>query len=255
MATAREGRPVNMMRDLRTVIWKEWRGTLRGHGSRMRAVLTLMVPVAWFGLAMPWQAGTEYVRRLDPFFAAFAIPLLVGILIVPDSFAGERERHTLPTLLASRLPDAAILYGKALYVIGLAWGATLLVLSIGLTTVNILHWNGNLLVFQPRIALGCFGLGAIASTIPVGAGILISLRSPTVQVAQQTLTAVLLLPPTILGPILLVFAETRPKWPPLEALANLGLARLALLVFGILAALDVVLFVLASKRFRRSKLV
>ena len=49
--------------------------------------------------------------------------------LVADSFAGERERHTLETLLASRLPDRAILAGKLLVPVAVAWGAALLALE------------------------------------------------------------------------------------------------------------------------------
>src|SRR5258705_13563545 len=40
------------------------------------------------------------------------LPFMILQSIIVDSFAGERERHTLETLLASRLSDRAILLGK-----------------------------------------------------------------------------------------------------------------------------------------------
>jgi len=243
------------MFDIRTVVWKEWKGLLRGQGSRMKMVLTLFVPLAWFGLYMPWQAGHEFLNQIDAFFAAAALPLLVGILVAPDSFAGERERHTLATLLASRLPDRAILFGKALFVAGLAWSVTMVVLAIGLVTVNIRLWGGGFLLFGPRIGLGCLGLSVIMATMPVGAGILISLRSPTVQVAQQSLTAALFIPPTVLGPILLMLGQSKPEWRLRDVLTSFGFEYSLMIFLGVFSVLDITLFYVAQKRFQRSKLV
>jgi len=41
--------------------------------------------------------------------------ILASGLTVPDSFAGVKERNAVPTLLTTRLPDRAILFGKMLF--------------------------------------------------------------------------------------------------------------------------------------------
>jgi ABC-type Na+ efflux pump permease subunit len=54
--------------------------------------------------------------------------------MITDSIAGERERQTLETLLASRLPDRAILLGKVAAITLLGW----LLLALG-ALPGILH--------------------------------------------------------------------------------------------------------------------
>lgn len=48
-------------------------------------------------------------------------PLVLTLTMVADSFAGERERHALETLLASRLSDRAILLGEAAALTSYGW--------------------------------------------------------------------------------------------------------------------------------------
>ena len=102
-----------MRQDLLTVIWKERQGLLfqRG-GGRMRAIWLLFVAIVMIAILLPLQMGEEWLTTAWSLIAALILPLLLVGTAVPESFAGERERHTLPTLLASRLPDRAILFGK-----------------------------------------------------------------------------------------------------------------------------------------------
>src|SRR4051812_9879303 len=100
-----------MIRDIITVIWKEWRELIfrRGLSRREQLITAVMAAIVFVLLirAAPLMASQPQ---------AFAVPSLIMIqllmAIVTDSFAGERERHTLETLLASRLSDTAILIGK-----------------------------------------------------------------------------------------------------------------------------------------------
>jgi ABC-2 type transport system permease protein len=65
--------------------------------------------VAIFGVLVPLRfSGVAY---LPAFFAAF-MAFLPARLVAIDAFAGERERGTLESLLASPLPDQALVVGK-----------------------------------------------------------------------------------------------------------------------------------------------
>lgn len=244
-----------MINDIRTVMWKEWKGLLRQRGSRMRALLTLLVPFFVFVVYVPWDAGDHWLHGLPPFFAAVAIPLTLVLLTVPDSFAGERERRTLSTLLASRLPDRAILFGKAGFSVALCWGAAMLTLIGGLVTSNIGNWAGHLSFYSSRVALGAPTLSLLTTGLAVGAGILISVRSATVQEAQQTLTATLFLPPMILGPLVLVVRRNWPDWRLTAVLGQVDPQTVFLCVLGVLLLIDLALFALAMARFQRSRLI
>jgi len=71
----------------------------------------LLATVGTLGLIVPLSIGSGYVG-LPAVAITVMAALLIVMSIVPDSFAGERDRATLETLLASRLPDRAILLGK-----------------------------------------------------------------------------------------------------------------------------------------------
>jgi hypothetical protein len=118
-----------MLGDIWTVMWKERKGLLRIRGSRTRALLTLLVPVLMIAMVAPLQLGREWVDGAWSLVGAFLIPMILIGITIPESFAGERERHTLETLLASRLPDRAILFGKVGLAVAYGWIMTLLALG------------------------------------------------------------------------------------------------------------------------------
>jgi ABC-2 type transport system permease protein len=241
--------------DIRAIMWKEWRSLFRVRGSRLKAVLTLLTPLGVFGIWVPWDAGDHWLAGAPSAFAAVALPLMIALLVVPDSFAGERERHTMETLLASRLSDRAILFGKAGFAAGLAWGVGLAALVLGLIVYNLAHWNGAPQFYTPRVAFVDLSLGFVTATLSVGAGIYLSLRALTVQEAQQTMAAVLLLPPTILGPIALLVAQSNPDWTVRQFLARTDPTAVFLAVLGVLLVIDLLLLLAVLARFKRARLL
>src|SRR3954465_4189577 len=103
-----------MIDDLRTMLWKEWKETgLQRNLSRNERFMRTAVVVAIIGILL-WKTGPLMVTAPMAFFMPTFLPLFFLLAIVADSFAGERERHTLETLLATRLSDGAILIGKLL---------------------------------------------------------------------------------------------------------------------------------------------
>jgi len=188
-----------MISDILTVMWKERKLLFRQHGSRTRLLFTLLVPVLMFSIFLPWQIGTGWVEGYWSLLASVLIPLLLVGTVIPESFAGERERHTLGTLLASRLPDRAILFGKIALAVGYAWLMTFLTLIVSLVTANIVHWSGQITLFTPAVALTNVVLTLLLAIIMANLGVLISLRSSTVQGATQTLMAAVMFPLIILG--------------------------------------------------------
>lgn len=91
------------------MIWKELKelALLRSVVARHNPLFLIAVA----GIFVPaLKAGP---MLLGPGIWIYMImPALSVLSIIGDSFAGERERHTLETLLASRLPDRAIVLGK-----------------------------------------------------------------------------------------------------------------------------------------------
>jgi len=237
-----------MIEDIFTVIWKERKGMFRFRGSRTRFLMVLLAPLL-MAIIFPLQAGPNWVEALDSVIIAVFIPIVLVSITIPDSFAGERERHTLGTLLASRLPDRAILFGKVAVSVAFAWGVTLAAILLGLVTVNVAHGEGKLLLLTPTIALADLALSFLLATLATGAGILISLRSKTVQEAQQTLTVVLIFPPMVLG-MFMTLLQDRVR----ELIGAIQGEQILLIIVAILVVIDVVVFVAAIARFQRSRM-
>jgi ABC-2 type transport system permease protein len=237
-----------MIDDILTVMWKERKGLFRFRGSRTRFLLTLLMPVL-MAFQGPLSDGPDWVEQEGSVIFAAIIPVIVVLITVPESFAGERERHTLGTLLASRLPDRAILFGKLAVSLAFAWGVTLIVLLLGLVIVNVAHGDGELLFFTPTIALADLAVSFLLATLCAGAGVLISLRSATVQEAAQTLAAVFFMPPMLLTMALLLFRDQ-----VRDIVGSLSGEQILLVIVVLLAAADLAVFAAAMARFQRSRL-
>ncbi len=238
-----------MADDILTVMWKEAKGMFRYRGSRSRFLLMLLSP-GLVAMVFPLQAGQDWLHEVPALLLAALIPMLLVAVMVPESFAGERERKTLGTLLASRLPDRAIFLGKLITPVAFAWGTTLLFLLLSLVVVNLAHWEGELLFFTRPIALGIVALSLVMATLTGGAGVLFSLRSETVQEAAQKLMMIFLVPPMLLQVIPLLFQDQMRQW-----INRVDGPQLLAIVVAVLLAVDLIVFVAAMSRFRRSRLI
>jgi ABC-2 type transport system permease protein len=241
-----------MMADIWAVMWKERKGLLWGSSRRWRAVLSPLIALAMVAIYFPLQTGRGWVNSPESLFC-LVVPLLLAGTTIPESFAGERERHTLATLLASRLPDRAILLGKMAVSIAFGWLMTLFVMLLALVTVNIanaVQGDGGFLFYSWRILLADLGFSALLAVIVSGAGVLISLRSATVQEAQQILMSAFFIPPMTLGFVALALHDRigePPSW--------LNLTTGGLIAAAVMAVLASVLTLAAMARFQRARLM
>lgn len=242
-----------MLRDIRTVLWREWKELVVWDGGWV-TIATLIAFAGLTGVFLPWQLGPAWLSA--PWVLLFWVwmPLFLVTTVTADAFAGERERHTLETLLASRLPDRAILVGKVGAAVAWVWGAILLCLPLGVLTVNLLPGQEGLLLYKPGVAIGIAVVILLSALLGAALGVLISLRVPTVRQAQQALAmAVMLL---FLLPLLLL--RILPwAWANqvLQLFVTGDTALLALSISVVLAGLDLLLLAIAGARFRRGRLL
>jgi ABC-2 type transport system permease protein len=218
-------------------------------------MLAMFSPIL-LAIYLPLQEGPRWVDGPLSLLLAFVAPLILVGISVPDSFAGERERHTLPTLLASRLPDRAILLGKISTSVAFGWLVTLAMLAVSLVVANAAHWDGQVSFYQPSILLADLGLGFLVAMLTATAGVLFSLRSATAQEAQQTLMAVLLIPPMLLQfALFAVMQSERAEACLREVLGHLSFQQVILVVLSILLVLVAGLSWSAVARFKRDRLI
>ena len=237
-----------MIEDIQLVVWKEYRELLQGRNNMRKLLAKLLAPLI-LAAVFPITWGPEWVNEFPALLIAIIIPaLLVGVMI-PDSFAGERERHTLDTLLASRLPDNAILIGKMVIPILVSWLAALLFTFLSLVVVNLAHFNGKLLVYSPANLFGIPSLSLISATLMTGGGILTSMTAESVQEATQKLMTFVLVPAMALQIVPMLFQKQI-----LALLKVIDGPQLLGLVTAILAAADMGISLLAFRKFQRSKM-
>jgi len=244
-----------MITDIWTVVWKEFREMFRGPGSRFNTLI-MIGSIGLIGVLVPLQQGVGFVTSPVALLYCFWIPTLVVPTIVADSFAGERERHTLETLLAGRLSDRAILFGKLCSPVLYAWGLTIIGLLVGLSSVNLAAGKGHLLLFPAWLALSIVTMSLLASLLFAGIGVLISLRSPTVQKAQQILAVVTVLP--IMPAVVLVLVLGDERFGALLGAVSRMLSNVPVLVgiaMLLLLLIDLALVWISLARFQRARLI
>jgi ABC-2 type transport system permease protein len=245
-----------MRQDLETIIWKERKLLFSQRGGRKQVILTLLVPAGIFAILFPWQEGSGFFESPLAIIASIFIPVLVVMLLIPESFAGERERHTLETLLASRLSNLDILYGKMIVSITLAMVIFLISFIVGAIIANVADWTGQFMFYSPTIALASITLSVLMAVISAAAGVVISLRSPTVREAQQTLMAAIMFPGILLG-VAGTFALTieNLRETITTTMDKINPIVLLLVVIAILSSVFFLLLRLVRKRFRRASLI
>jgi ABC-2 type transport system permease protein len=244
-----------MRDDILTVIWKERKGLFRVRGRRAQALLAMVSPVL-LAIYFPLQEGAAWEESPLSMLLAFVTPLILVGISIPDSFAGERERRTLPTLLASRLSDRSILFGKIVTSVVFGWGVTLMLLAVSLVTVNVAHWDGHVLFFKPSILLAALAFSFLIAVLTAAAGVLFSLRAATAQEAQQTLMGVLLIPPVILQfALFAILASESGKARLREVWEATSLEQVIIVIVAILLLLDLGLLTAAMARFKRARLI
>jgi ABC-2 type transport system permease protein len=251
------------MRDLLVVAGKELREIVGAGGGR-RGLFREIMFVGILGLFFPLTQAEAWRAGGVPATFALMIPLFLVGPHVADSFAGERERGTLETLLATRLPDRSIYFGKIFAVCGYAWVVTLLILLASLLALNLTGGERSAAAARvwftyPSFVWVAWGLGSIASGLLIAAiGTFISLRSKTVRGAHQAMMIpmfVLILGGTIGIPALFRQLPPATRTAVLSRLEAMDAVVVVLWGVGALLLFDVVLLALGARLFRRDRLI
>ena len=234
------------MEDIRTMIWKEWREIGRG-GLRNR--LFPVIILALFGVYfIPRALDAANADWSSALTLLVWLPFLFSANIIADSVAGERERHTLETLLASRLSDRAIVLGKMLMTILYAWGMTLIGALLGLVVANLA--SSKFVMYPTDVLIGIILLSLLAAVLISSLGVLISLKAHTSREAQQIIAISSLIIP--FGALFVL-----PSLPSnvLSLIFGGGLDSVMLVTGFVLLLIGLLLTVLVITQFKRTKLM
>lgn len=244
-----------MLDDIGTMIWKEFKEIVQGSSkSRGGRVTRMLIPIALVGVFLPLRIGSAYFTSPAPLMGIAWILPMVGIGLTVDAFAGERERRTLETLLASRLSDEAILLGKLAASVLYAWGLLTAALALAVVTVNLTHPNGTLQFFSPAYGVSLLVFGLLLATFVCNVAVLVSLRASTVRQASQNLAFGMM--GVYLAAIVGFEALSRPyRLAIMLLLAGGNLLRAELVAGALLVTLNLALLGIAKARFQRARLI
>ena len=234
------------MSDILTMLWKESKDVLFQGG--WRSLIRPLIVIGIMGIYLPLQLGPQWVA-LTPLAMLLLlwIPFFVIISFIGDAIAGERERHTLETLLASRMPDRAILLGKVIAIVLYAWGMGVLSLLLGLVLVDLFRTQGHWMFYPLDLFVDALVLILLASVLAASAGVLISLKVATVRQAQQILS---------IGTIVFVFGIVFVLQAiPANVVSSLSYSKFLLITMVFIALLDAILLGLSLISFQRSRLI
>ncbi len=245
-----------MIQDIITIIRKEWQEVIFHRSSGRQSWVSILIIIGMVGIYLPYTNGADWLSNPLSLVTWAWLPIFMTNGMVADAFAGERERHTLETLLSTRLSDTAILLGKVAASVLYAWLISLLSALAGAITVNVMAGEGAFLFYDPAMFFGGL-LGVLLVAILMSAiGVFVSLKADTVRQAAQKLS----LSVTALWfiPFILLQAfpdQTRGVLQNLAPLLEQNGTLLLVLVFAILLAADVLMLLLAKQRFKRTRLI
>ncbi len=191
-------------------------------------------------LEAPFHIPNTLRGALSIFYVVVAAVVVVA-QTAPDLVIRERAGHTLESLLASRLPDAAIFAGKALTATLMGYAASLLTLAVQLMGAAVrLHTLRLLYLASPTGRWLALAAPLVIAAYMASVGTFVALRILD-QWSAYMITVM------SLGAIILPFAL---HWIPLDVAAPWLRGAVA-----VLGGVDLILLALGGRLFRRELLV
>jgi ABC-2 type transport system permease protein len=218
-------------------------------GARNRGqVFGILVSVVVVNVVFPIMVRHPVAATVMLMGMAGMYVVMMGAFASADVYAGERERHTLPTLLATRVSDAGVYLGKLAALLTLGVGAGLAQVVLG--TLALLVFFGTSINVAGSLLLGLIILVASLplALLMTSLGLMVSARSRTVRGAMQVMPIVFMaffLTPALIGP--LVDWRMLARWLTPQTVAWL-IAGLAVAVLMLVALFVTIGLTLARRR-------
>jgi ABC-2 type transport system permease protein len=219
-------------------------------------ILTLLLMIAAFSIYEPLRIGPNWITSPIMLFSfSLLLPFITVGSIIPYSFVGERERHTLEPLLATPTSNAAILLGKIAIPAFYGWGITFICMVTGLLSINLVFGQGEIFFYPANVIISVIILSLLISLFIASVGAGASLRATTFTQAQRTLVMVLFFPMMI--PAFLLGPLSPSGWKTIvsQFLVLIGYSQLFILLTVILLMLIIATILVTLLRFHREKLL
>jgi ABC-2 type transport system permease protein len=212
--------------------------------------------IAAFSIYEPLRIGPDWTTSSIMLFSfSFLLPFIAVGSIIPYSFVGERERHTLEPLLATPISNTAILLGKISVPTIYGWGMTIICIVTSLISINLAFGQGKILFYPANIAIGVILMSLLISLLIAIVGALASLHASTVMQAQRTLVGILFFPLFI--PAFLIGPLSPSVWKNTVSLlwSPISYSKMFIALAAILVMLIIVTILVALMCFHREKLL
>jgi ABC-2 type transport system permease protein len=149
------------------------------------------------GVIVPSDKPAVWLQPAQLILLYAAFPGIVAATFSADAFAGERERKTLETLLATPISEAAVFVGKIITSVVLAAMASCLAVVAGLISATIVAGK------PPPVAVADVALllaAAVAfASVTASLASHISMRVPVARTAQQMSSMVSMVTVALIG--------------------------------------------------------
>lgn len=243
-----------MFNDMLTIIQKDLREILSARGSRKSSLIYLGIVVGLIGVFMPMQSGLTWLSEpIVPLVWSW-FPVFLMISMVTDSIAGERERNTLETLLASRLSDRAILFGKIAGAVIYGWTISVVSNLLAVITVNVSDPAGGFQFYTLTLFFILLLLPLVLGILMSSLGVLVSLNAPTARSAYQILSLVMLAF-WFLPMFMINLAPESLNLQISQFIMRINLTQLAAIGIVLILVVNIILIWLAMQRFKRTRLI
>jgi ABC-2 type transport system permease protein len=209
-------------------------------------IIPFMISILLSAVLFVSHIPVEHLTYLLPAFTFFYV-LLAGVVptaIASYTIVGEKVERTLEPLLAAPVTDGEILFGKGISaflpsILAILGGSVLFMVFTDVATFKSLGYY-----FFPNLntAVILFMMMPLAVLMSVQWNVVVSGRVTDVRVAQQMggLAAI---------PFALIYVLGELNYVPLDVTSNL------LIISGVLALVDVVLFTVTRRTFQREEIL
>ncbi len=248
-----------MFAEIAAIMWKEWRQLLQRTGGNLLVfTIRIVLSFSFIALIIPLEVNDGAIVDYSWNLVWITMPLAVVFGLVGFSFAGERETHTLPTLLASPLSDRALVLGKVAFPVTYAVFSSLIISLCLLVKANILNGNNGLILYAPESFYSGIITSFLLATFIATLGVYRSACAPTIRQAQTSLLLTVAI--AVFLPLIL-FVATGFLLPQnikqnlitsLESLNSFNMTAISLLA---LACVDLIAIFLVMKWFDRDRLL
>jgi ABC-2 type transport system permease protein len=228
------------MNDIFTVLRKELLELFGNRHASRGPLVQSAVMLVMTGILLPAAGAERWMASPSTPLLYFMFPSALAAVIAADSFAGERERRTLETLLATPLSDAAIFLGKVASAALFAVTVTLASLLLAIVTINISQHGAGLFVPPASLLLAVVGSAVGASLVTAAVAVAISMRVTVARSAQQMAS---MLSMAVVGAVAFALAELGLPltWPVI------------LRIDGMVCTASVIALAVAHRAFRRER--